>query len=446
MCQAVEENGLSCKCYAIDTWRGDLQTGIYDESVFDDVKSHNEQHYSAFSQLVRMTFDEAIPQFGLETIDVLHIDGLHTYEAVRHDFSSWLPKVRAGGVVLLHDTAARHADFAVWKLWDELCRQFLHLEFRHSWGLGVLQKPGLASDIDPLRNLFASSVEEQDFLRHYYSSQAELLERRHAATNHAGAVPYTYLQVYPHLTDGVDEATSVVTPVDEGEWRHIIVNLPQGSGHGRIRVDPANRPCVIHVAAIALKRAIDGSMIKDWSTLEGLAELLPIGDLVNIRQSDTLTFLSTGHDPRLLLPDVEGRATDQPLLLEMRIRIDSDLGGAVAALAEQGAEVRQLQAERAALDADVRQLRDTNEALTSRIASLENFLATNQTKLSAVEEQLNSMSRGRQALAEELETLRLETLRLARENAQLAQDLKVICGSRSWRLTAPLRRLLQTIR
>jgi hypothetical protein len=32
---------------------------------------------------------------------------------------------------------ARHADFAVWRLWEELCRKFAHFEFFHSWGLGV---------------------------------------------------------------------------------------------------------------------------------------------------------------------------------------------------------------------------------------------------------------------------------------------------------------------
>ena len=36
-------------------------------------------------------------------IDLLFIDGNHTYEGVRDDIASWLPFVRDGGVVIFHD-------------------------------------------------------------------------------------------------------------------------------------------------------------------------------------------------------------------------------------------------------------------------------------------------------------------------------------------------------
>jgi hypothetical protein len=180
MCQAVQETAVSCMCYAIDTWEGDAHAGYFDESVFDEVNRYNEENYASFSKLLRTTFDAAQHGFGDGTVDLLHIDGLHTYDAVRDDFDAWFPKVRPGGVVLIHDIAARHVDFQVWKLWEELAPRFPHLDFTHSWGLGVLRKPGgPAGDPAFLQTVFSGSRQEQKFLRHYYASQAELLDRAH---------------------------------------------------------------------------------------------------------------------------------------------------------------------------------------------------------------------------------------------------------------------------
>ena len=38
-----------------------------------------------------------------EIVDLLFIDADHTYDAVRQDWSDWVPKVRKGGIVALHD-------------------------------------------------------------------------------------------------------------------------------------------------------------------------------------------------------------------------------------------------------------------------------------------------------------------------------------------------------
>ncbi|NTU69542.1 class I SAM-dependent methyltransferase, partial [bacterium] len=137
-CQSVSAFKISTRCYAIDTWKGDEHAGLYGEEIFADVATYHDQHYTAFSRLLRMTFDDALPHFSDASIDLLHIDGLHTYEAVRHDFENWLPKMSNRGVVLFHDINVRQGDFGVWKLWEELSAEYPHLSFDHAHGLGVL--------------------------------------------------------------------------------------------------------------------------------------------------------------------------------------------------------------------------------------------------------------------------------------------------------------------
>src|SRR4051812_22412176 len=119
-CQAAARLALDARCFAVDTWRGDEHAGFYDERVFNKVRAHNDAHYSGFSSLVRSTFDEASQHFSDGTVDLLHIDGLHTFDAVSHDFDSWLPKLSKRAVVLLHDINVRERGFGVFRLFEAL--------------------------------------------------------------------------------------------------------------------------------------------------------------------------------------------------------------------------------------------------------------------------------------------------------------------------------------
>jgi len=139
-CQAIKEFQTGTKCYAVDTWQGDKHAGYYGEEVYTNVLRHQEDNYSGFSRLMRMTFDNAALTFDDETIDLLHIDGLHDYDSVHHDFETWLPKLTKNAIVLFHDTNVHERGFGVWKLWRELLEKYhKNLEFSHSNGLGVLQ-------------------------------------------------------------------------------------------------------------------------------------------------------------------------------------------------------------------------------------------------------------------------------------------------------------------
>jgi len=137
-CEAAKQLGLPTQCFALDTWQGDDQTGFYSEQVFESVSDVSAREYPSTSTLLRGYFDDSLTQFDDGSIDLLHIDGRHTYEDVKHDFMSWLPKMSDRGVVLFHDLAEHENEFGVWKLWDELSTSRLSFSFEHGHGLGVL--------------------------------------------------------------------------------------------------------------------------------------------------------------------------------------------------------------------------------------------------------------------------------------------------------------------
>jgi lipopolysaccharide biosynthesis protein len=156
-CQAIEAERCGTRAYAVDTWEGDVHMAR-EEGLFEELSAYHDPRYGHFSSLVRATFDEARELFRDHSVDVLHIDGTHTYEAVGHDFATWESALSDRAVVLFHDTNVRRPHYGVWKLWEELAGTRPHFEFFHSFGLGVL---GVGTDLpERLRALFAASSDE----------------------------------------------------------------------------------------------------------------------------------------------------------------------------------------------------------------------------------------------------------------------------------------------
>jgi hypothetical protein len=169
--QSISKNNVRAKMYAIDTWKGDEHAGYYGNEIYDQVAEINLRDYGQMSHLLKETFDEGLNHFGEGSIDLLHIDGLHTYEAVMHDFKSWLPKMSEKGIVLFHDINVRERGFGVFKLWAELKDQYPSFEFLHGHGLGVLKVGKLQTEID---DFFSADDEDACSIQRFY----ELLGRR----------------------------------------------------------------------------------------------------------------------------------------------------------------------------------------------------------------------------------------------------------------------------
>lgn len=225
-CQAAKDAGLDTRICAIDTWQGDKHAGFYDDTVLQEVRQILHAHYPKVNcTLIQKTFDEALPLFADRSIDVLHIDGLHTYEAVKHDYETWRGKVRENGIILFHDIVVRENDFGVFKLWEELKRDGSTIQFLHSNGLGVLFQ-------DPAHRLWRQDAEalQIQYLRCYESTIL-------ASLNNAAVSPVAQLEGYEEMTEvralaaagQYDEAIEKLKALTERRPDHALAHNDLGS-------------------------------------------------------------------------------------------------------------------------------------------------------------------------------------------------------------------------
>lgn len=121
------------KTIGVDHFVGDEHAGF--RSIEDQARENIRKSELNIS-LMNTDFDTALKSFEDEEIDILHLDGVHTFEHVHHDFHMWFPKVRRGGVILLHDTQSFPQD--VGRFFRSL--DLPKFEILYSHGLGVVTK------------------------------------------------------------------------------------------------------------------------------------------------------------------------------------------------------------------------------------------------------------------------------------------------------------------
>ena len=80
-------------------------------------------------------------------IDILFIDGNHSYKGVKKDFEIYSPLVRKNGIIAFHDIVEVPSESGVRvnKFWNEIKEYYEYLEFVEDWnqgryGIGVIYK------------------------------------------------------------------------------------------------------------------------------------------------------------------------------------------------------------------------------------------------------------------------------------------------------------------
>ncbi len=90
------------------------------------------------------SLNEVVKNLGGEKVDVLFIDGDHTYNGVKSDFEMYSPLVRPGGIIAMHDIGKTpSSEYGTEQFWNEVKNNFEHIEIiddqnRLGYGIGVL--------------------------------------------------------------------------------------------------------------------------------------------------------------------------------------------------------------------------------------------------------------------------------------------------------------------
>lgn len=73
------------------------------ESLFTDVEELLTKNFPGRATILREPSEMAHTKIGDDSLDLVFVDGNHTFEAVQSDIRNWFPKIRSGGLLIGDD-------------------------------------------------------------------------------------------------------------------------------------------------------------------------------------------------------------------------------------------------------------------------------------------------------------------------------------------------------
>lgn len=121
-----------------DRGRKDPNIRLYSMDINDCSKVVTDEELQKFWTFMQGDSKELAKTWSHGDIDILLIDGDHSYEGVKEDYLKWEPFVKEGGIILMHDVLWGHKGVGKF-FWDEVKHPKAALPLSKS-GLGIVYK------------------------------------------------------------------------------------------------------------------------------------------------------------------------------------------------------------------------------------------------------------------------------------------------------------------